>query len=52
MKQYTTPAVMVRILSFSAKEGVNSGTKTLIRNIRPLEKNCKNKNILKNISSR
>jgi hypothetical protein len=42
---------MVGIASFSAKEGVNFGTKTLIRKIRPLEKNCKNKNILKKISN-
>jgi hypothetical protein len=34
---------MMRILNFSAKKGVNSDTKTLIRII----KNCKNKIYLK-----
>ena len=32
------PAVMVRIVSFSVKEGVNCGTKTLIRKIKIIRK--------------
>ena len=42
---------MVRIVSFSVKEGLNSSTKTLIRKIRPLEKNSKDQNILKKVSN-
>jgi hypothetical protein len=50
-KRYTTPCRNGRIISFSAKECVNSGTKTLIRKIRPLKKIAKIRKYSKDFNS-